>query len=297
MLTHFSTNSNNRASNPLVASRYFKSVDKLLDSDPQVIVDRMERLRQCLFRISNMYIAVNGDVESLPHPVSAWDKLTEGAPKNDSELLPLDLQRDFLNEKGRNPGGISHIVPLASTDSSYALFTAKGIDSRKDPRWPAFLVAMEYLQITEGVLWVAIRGQGFAYGFDIQNNVDRGSIQFTIDVSPKVFSAYTASRDLIAKIASGDISIDAHDLEGAISTYVSAYAMGRRNFVSAGFNNFVNEIVRKLSKEESADLFNRVRGVTVDQVREVIKEIVLPVFDPQKADMVVVCAKIMAEVS
>ena len=297
MLTHYSANSNNRASNPLVAARYFKTVDKLLETEAQIVINRMEKLRQCLFHVSNVHIAVNGDIESLPHPASSWDKFVEGAPKEVGELIPLDAHRDFLNERGRNPGGSSCIVPLASTDSSFALFTAKGIDSRKDPRWPALLIALEYLQVAEGVLWVAIRGQGFAYSFGITNHTSRGSLQFAIDTSPKVFSAYAASRDLVADLAAGKMPIDGHDLEGAISTFISRYAMGQKNLIKAGFVNFVNEIVRKQSKEEYANLLKRVRDVTGEQVREVIRDIIMPVFDPQRANMVVVCAKIMVEVS
>ena len=297
MLTHFTENSNNRTSNPIVAARYFKSVEKLLETDPQVVIERMEKLRQCLYRVSNMHIAVNGDIESIPCPVSSWDALIEGAPKEEGTLIPLDTQRRFLNDRGRNPGGLSHIVPMAATDSSYALFTAKGLASREDPRWPALLIAMEYLQVAEGVLWVAIRGQGLAYHFGVQQNIDRGSIQFIIYMSPKTFSAYTASRDIIRDIASGKTPVEVHDLEGAISTFVLNYASRRSNLIEAGFANFINEIVRNLSKEESADLLKRVRDVTSEQIKDVVRDIILPLFDPQKADMAIACAKIMTEVS
>lgn len=297
MLTHFNKDSNNRSSNPIVAARYFKSVEKLLRTDPQVVIERMEKLRRCLYRVSNMHVAVNGDVESIPCPVSSWNALIEGAPKEEGTLIPLDSQKSFLDNRGRNPGGLSHIVPMAATDSSYALFTAKGLDSREDPRWPALLIALEYLQVAESALWVAVRGQGLAYHFGILQNIDRGSIQFIIGMSPKTFSAYTASRDLISDIASGKMPIKVHDLEGAISTFVLNYATKRSNLVQAGFANFINEIVRNISKEESTNLLKRVRDVTSEQIKDVVKDVILPLFDPQKADMVIACAKIMTEVS
>ena len=278
-------------------ARYLKGLEKLLETDPQVVVERMEKLRRCLFRVSNIHVAVNGDIESIPHPVSSWDALVEGAPKEDGKLIPLDTQRNFLNDRGRNPGGLCHIVPIAATDSSFAVFTAKGLDSREDPRWPALLIALQYLQVAEGTLWVAIRGQGLAYHFGVQQNLDRGSIQFIISMSPKTFGAYTASRDLTTDIASGKMPIEVHDLEGAISTFVLTYASKRSNLIEAGFANFINEIVRNISKEESTNLLKRVREVTIEQVKDVIREIILPLFDPQKADMVIACAKIMTEVS
>ena len=301
-LIHYEPASTNRANNVLVHKVYLKHIDNLLRTvpetrtEPKTVIENLEKLRKSICRYSNMRIGVVGDIEALSNPVTAWKTLIKGNTGDNGQFVALGSRRAVLSDIGRNPGGRAYIVPIGATESSYALFTAKGIESREDSRYPALLVALEYLQIVEGAIWVALRGQGVSYGFEFAHNVDRGCVQCVLDTSPDVAKAYLAAREAVADIVSGKTAFETHDLEGAISGYVLSFVDRQSHEAEAGAESFVAQVLRKDSKEYGMNLLKRVRQVSIEQVKEVLRDVIMPVFDPKKADLTVICAKVLEEV-
>lgn len=65
-----------------------------------------------------------------------------------------------LLEEGKNPRSVGAvIVPMATLDTSFSTSTTKGIESLRDHRVPALVVAASYLETPEGPLLKAARGQ------------------------------------------------------------------------------------------------------------------------------------------
>ncbi|KAM0278129.1 hypothetical protein ACHAQH_005327 [Verticillium albo-atrum] len=280
----------------LVRAVYLRRVKKLLESDPELVVSWFEKIRKSLFQFNNTRILVTADVNKLQDPVAAWNTLSNALKPATGELLPVLKAHSHLTEEGENPGSVGAvIVPMTTVDGSYSVSTSKGIISFEDPRLPAILVAIGYLEAVEGPLWCAVRGQGMAYGVFFNRDVDSGMIQFRVYRSPDVSKAIAAARETVRKIAEGEEPIDRHLKEGAISQIVVHFADEQSTMASAASQNFVLGVVRGVPLDWHKKIMKSVRDVTDEQIKDVLNELIMPVFAPGKSNVVVTCAPILEE--
>jgi len=296
---HFVPDSYSVARRTLVKAVYFRRLKKLLESEPETVLSWFKELSRSLFTFQNTRVLVTADVEKLVNPVAAWDKLSK-APGLDAskDIIPITKPDAILNDEGRAPGSFgSVIIPMATLESSFSVSTASGLKSYADPRLPAYLVALGYLEAVEGPLWTAVRGNGLAYGVGFNREVNGGYIQFRVFRSPDASKAIEAARSKVSKIASGEEALDRHLVEGAMSGIVLSVADDQATMAAAAQQNFVNGVVRGLEPGWNQQLIARVRDVTGDEIRKVMTEIIMPVFAPGKSNVVVTCAPIMEEVS
>ncbi|KAL1393358.1 Metalloenzyme, LuxS/M16 peptidase-like protein [Phyllosticta capitalensis] len=293
-MIHYSPSSASRTQNTLVKALYLKRIAKLLEKDPQAVIDRLESFRKHLLQFSNMRVLVVADVPKLPSPVSSWTPFLENLDTS-KPLAPLDSRKEALSDAARHPGALSYIIPMPTIDSSYALLTSRGPDSYQHPSLPALIVALSYLEAVEGPLWVAVRGTGLAYGTSFARGTDTGLLGYRIYRSPDAYKAYDISRKVIEDFISGARPFDKHALEGAISTIVEGFADEQPTVVSAATLGFVNQVVKGISKDWNKGMLERVREVDVEQIKAALKEFVLPVFLPDRANCVITCATIMEE--
>ncbi|KAL9091647.1 MAG: hypothetical protein Q9165_004723 [Trypethelium subeluteriae] len=293
-MIHFSPLSSSRARNTLSKALYLKRLSRLLEEEPKRVLSDLETVRKSLCHFSNFRVLVVSNIEKLPNPVSAWQSLTSGL--NTSEpLRPLDKVKDVISDKGRSLGGNSYIVPIQAIDSSYALFTSKGLDSYWHPKLPALMVATSYLDAVEGPMWAAVRGNGLAYGTSFLRSVEAGWFSFSIYRSPDAFKAFQAAREQVEGFANGSQDFDELALEGAISSIVMSFADTQPTMGSAAACSFVDQVVTALGKGYKDDMLKKVRTVKVEEIQEVMREVVLPVFKPETTDFVLTCAPIMQE--
>ena len=158
------------------------------------------------------------------------------------------------------------------------------------------MVAISYLDAVEGPLWVAVRGTGLAYGTNFNRSTDTGLVGFSIYRSPNAFEAYKASRKVIEDFASGERQFEKFELQGAVSSIVVAFADEQPTAINAAAVGFVNQVVKGIPKDWGSQILKQVRDVTKEQLKEVMNEIILPIFQPGKTDFVITCATIMEEV-
>ncbi len=299
MAIHFKPESYLAAKRALVKAVYLRRLKKLIEKEPDTVVSWFEELRASLFTFSNMRVLVTANITELPNPVAAWDDLTSHPSLDPThEVLPVTDLHSMLNQEGQAPGAFgSVVIPMTTLDSSYSVSTAAGLRSYSDPRLPAYLVALGYLEAVEGPLWNAVRGNGLAYGVSFSREVDGGYIQFKVYRSPDASKAIEASRATVAKLASGETPLDRHLVEVAVSGVVFAAADEQATMAAAAQQNYVLGVVRGLEEGWNKQILARVREVTEEEIREVMREVVLPVFAPGKSNVVVTCAPIMEEVS
>lgn len=285
------------AQRTLVKAVYLKRLKKLLESDPDKVVSWFQTLRDSLFAFENMRFLVTASLAELPDPLKAWDVLSAQLPAN-GEMVPIVKPSSLLSEEAKNPGSVGVIiVPMTTLESSFTVSTAPGISSYSDPRLPAIMVSIGYLETVEGPLWNAVRGAGYAYGSFFSRNVDAGTLSYRVYRSPDASKAITASRDAIKKIAVGDVPVDKHLLEGTISQIVTMFAEEQSTMASAAQQNFVQAVIRDLPKDWGKEVMRKVRDVTVDEIKGIMNDLILPCFEPGRSNVVITCAKLMTEVS
>ncbi|KAK2850733.1 hypothetical protein FQN49_005370 [Arthroderma sp. PD_2] len=295
LMTHRGQNSISRAKTALVKARYLKRVKKLLANKPEEIVSRMEDIRKALFLPQNFRILVVADLEKLANPVSSWKTFIDGLDTS-KQLKPVVRVAERLSDAGKNPGRHAYIAPMKTIDSSFADTIAKGPDTYDHPKLPALMVAVAYMNSVEGPLWVAVRGTGLAYGASFRSDVDSGLAYFMIYRSPNAYKAFEAAKQIVEDHLSGATKIDPlMALEGAISSIVSYFASEQQTYYEAAHDNFVREVIRGVPSDYNETMLKKIRAVDMEQVKEVLRDIILPLFTPGKADLFVTCAPALEE--
>jgi Zn-dependent M16 (insulinase) family peptidase len=205
--------------------------------------------------------------------------------------------KDRLSEDGRNPGKYGAvIVPMPTIDSSFLIASAKGPTSPNDPILPALLVAISFLESVEGPLWTAVRGTGLAYGASFKRDADGGFVQFSVYRSPDAHRAFNAAQRVVQSYIDGTAEFEQYALEGAISGIVVAFADEQSTMAAAGQFKFVDSVIRGVDEDYNKRIMEQVRAVGVDDIKNVMKDVLMPAFLPGTANVVVTCAPIMEEV-
>ena len=331
-MIHLERDSSVKARCTLVKAIYMKRLKKLLAKEPETVLCWLETLRKSLFTFNNLRALVIANVEKLPDPVEAWKPLIVGMDTK-SPLLPLVKMSQRLSPDGHNPGTYGAvIVPMPTIDSSFLLSSARGPTSPTDPIIPSLMVAISFLEAVEGPLWVAVRGKGLAYGSGFKRDPDGGFIQFSVYRSPDAYRAFAAAKAVVESYINGEAKFEQHALEGAISGIVVGFAVSiipfskflrdsldrcsicsrdiRRNADSqlhvqdeqstmstAGQYHFVNGVIKGVDDDYNSRILKAVRDVTVDEIKKVMKDVLMPAFTPGVSNVVVTCAPIMEEVS
>lgn len=283
-----------RARGTLTRAVYLRRVRRLLEDSPNTVLSQLEEIRSALFRFSNFRVLVTADLQKLPRPASSWKVLLDGLDTSDP-LKPIESRRSRLSEAGRNPGNTAYIVPLPTIDSSFAVAVAKGPSSFGDPRLPVLMVTVAYLDAVEGPMWTAVRGTGLAYGTSFSRHTESGQISFDVYRSPDAHKAFSASKDVIENFVNDSTIFDDLALEGAISSIVLAFANAQSTMASAAQSSFVRQVIRGLPAGWNQTILQKVRDVKVQEIKEVIREFLLPIFKGETANLIVTCAPVMEE--
>ena len=281
-----------RACSTLVGAVYLKRVKNLVKKDPEAIINQLKDINTALCQPENWRILVVGTVEKLPHPVSSWNILTAHLDSYTS-LKPLDTRLSRLSEQGRNPGNSAFIIPMPSLDSSFAMAVGKGPSTYNDPNIPALMVATAHLSNLEGPVSVVTRGSGLAYGVSFRHHIGSGQVSVDIYRSPNAFAAFVAVKEVMRSFALGERVLDPFDLESAVSSVVLGFANAEATMASAAEISFVRQVIRGLPKDWPAIVLERVRNVTSEDFKKVMRDVLLPIFEGSTSNLIVTCAPIM----
>ncbi|EPS43054.1 hypothetical protein H072_2916 [Dactylellina haptotyla CBS 200.50] len=293
-LSGYTSESIGYCGNTLIKGRFLKQYIELLETKPEEATAQITAFRDGLFTLDNMRVLVVADVEKLPKPVSSWDDFVAGRSPG-GKLKPIDSRLDRLSDVGKNPGNLMYVVPMPTLDSSFSVSVAKGPSSLADPRIPALLLAMAYLDAVEGPLWRAIRGTGLAYGTGFSRKADSGHMFFSVYRSPDAFKAFEMAKKIVGEYADGTTQFDEFDLDGAISGVVSGVVDIEATLASAATTSFVLQAIQGQSKDYYAEMLRKVRVVTPDEIRKAMKDILLPLFEPDTAVVIVTTATVNTE--
>jgi len=296
-IVHYDPSSCVTATGTLVKALYLKRTLKLLKTEPQQVIDKLESLRKHLLTFSNMRVLVTANLETLQNPVSTFKHLTDAFPAGpDPKVNPIDDRNALLSDVGRNPGGTHYIIPMP-IDSSFAVLTSRGPKGHTNEQLPGLMVALAYLDAVEGPMWQSIRGTGLAYGTNFFRDPETGLLKFRIYKSPNAFSAYSKAKTVVKEYGDGTRKFDKLALEGAISSIVREFVDERASIIDAARSSFIDLVTRNVGKDWQDWALREVRKVSVEDVQKILRDVVSGVFVPEKADLVVTCGGIMTDVS
>jgi hypothetical protein len=75
------------------------------------------------------------------------------------------------------------------------------------------------------------------------------------------------------------------------------FANEQMTAASAAQGSFIRQVVRNLPSDYKEKMLKNVRGITLDEIKGALREIILPLFAPKTANLVVTCATVLEEVS
>ncbi|RKF55261.1 Uncharacterized protein OnM2_091020 [Erysiphe neolycopersici] len=294
-MIHLDNNSSVKARNTLVKAFYMKRLKKIFNKDPKSVISSLEDLKKSIFRFNNMRVLIITDVNKLQSPIEPWKPIVDNLKDADKPLLPIIKTSHYFNADGMNPGNYGVvIVPMSNIDSSYCLASTKGPVSFTDPILPALNVAISFLETVEGPLWTAIRGKGLAYGSQFRCDVD-GHIQFSIYRSPDSYRAFQAGKAIIESYINGSTMIEKYALEGAISSLIAGLSDKQATMAMAGKSHFINSVIKGVDDDYDTAMLKAVRNISISQIKNVMRDFLIPVFTPGQANIVLTCAVIMRD--
>ncbi|CAD6909796.1 unnamed protein product [Tilletia controversa] len=275
---------NQKASNVAVdlLSR-ITSIPELVDQltkDGDKVAASLAQLRDTVLVPDNMRVAVCGDVLGLSEPRTAWKKQFCKADWVPKEPQRIQWSKDVLSDLGKQPARSGLICSLPTIESSYAVFTAKCMDSYDHPDYPALTATLAVLNAMESYLWRFIRGAGLAYGASIRDDLKAGHIHFALYRSPDAAKAFLAAKDVIDKLASGAMTIDETTLESAKSSVTLSIAEDEGTVGSAAMSSFNEETMLGIGKGRGRRLLLQLNTVTIADVQRTLQTYIVPLFDP-----------------
>ncbi|KAK0569478.1 hypothetical protein OC861_000851 [Tilletia horrida] len=261
-----------------------------MNTDSDQLVKDLEAVRAAILAPENLRVSVAGDILALPRPKTVWVKNFCDPSWTPKPPVPVRWSKDVLSPAGKTPSRSGLITSLSTIESSYAVFTAKYIDRYDHPSLPALTAALAVLNAMESYLWRYIRGAGLAYGANIRPDLRAGHLHFTLYRSPDSAKAFLAAKDVIDKLASGAMTIDDTTLESAKSSVYLSVAQGAGSVGAAAGQSFLDETMIGVPKGRSRRLLEQLDSVTVADVQQVLKQYVVPLFDPSTSICSVVSA-------
>lgn len=249
-LTHDADKSSSVSNSILFQAQAVPKLVERLTKEPQKVVSELEELRAALFRPENLLVSVAGDVLDTASPKAPFARLAEQMQwnKEAKPTEPVPWSRNVLQELGKAPAKKGLICPLPTIESSYAVFTSKGIAGFQESDSAALVVTVSVLNAMESYLWRFIRGAGLAYGASIRSESESQQIHFSLYRSPNSYKAFEEAKKVIGQLASGEMEIDELTLESAKSSLHFGVADSEGTVGQAANECFVDAVLRQTGK-------------------------------------------------
>ena len=293
---HTTRQSTAHSQNLFVRNWHLKKIFLEFTQKPKTVVDKLENIRRVVVGSTpNFRCFAAGDFESgkIKNPVSSWTALTTHSANKGDELVSVDKIEPTMSSAGANPGRLAYVMPMRAIDSSFATSYTKAINSFEDPQLPALAVAQAYLEVIEGPLWNAVRGNGLAYGAGFGRSIEQGNLKYDIYRSPDAYKAFEFSKKVVQDLAVEKVELDDLWVEDAIANVISEEASKAATAQRAAMASFRAQTINGISKDWSQRFVKQVQRVKKPEIVLAIRNFVLPLFEPETANVFMTCAPIM----
>jgi Zn-dependent M16 (insulinase) family peptidase len=242
-----------------------------------------------LLDCSNMRVYVGGNIQGLTRPISPWKIFTPNGYEKLAQPLQLrEIPHQVKFWQTQKPGRIAILSPMPSTASAAGYFTGVAPHDPDDQFLPAYTVAIAYLNIIEGPIWVACRSSGYAYRCKFTRDSSRGLVSLEFNKCSNIWKAYDAARKVVSSLAFGSQIVDRFYLEGAKSSLWLDKALSNSTSQMAAENKALEQIVGR--NMNSTTFLKKTQTVTAEEVQLMMKMFVLPTLLPDTCNMVITCS-------
>lgn len=251
----------------------------------------MQRLVSQLFTPKNLRILVFGDIEKLKCPVSAWSPLVDrlGGVQKSEPLAPVPRTAKWRSELGMMPKQEAHITVVPATESSFLSVVSTAPTDFNDLDIPALTLCCAYLEVTEGPMWVGVRGQGLAYGAHMFQQTDIGLLVCNFYRASNAARALPVVQKIVQDLSSGKTKFDPELIQGAKASLVNQVASHQGSYSSAITNKFVDNVLRGRGPDFVKRFIKDLQGLLEKDLLEVLNKYISRLFDPHTSAIFATC--------
>ncbi|KAI9148674.1 hypothetical protein HJFPF1_10715 [Paramyrothecium foliicola] len=284
------------ANNALLQVSQLEKLLEMLEFEPQMVLALFEKLSHAIFQPGNTRVLVAAKISTFPEP-TLTRRLPEYEDFGTERMVDITKPLSLLNNEGKEPGQTGAvIVPMLSLfDTSYSVSSSKGLTDVKDKARSALMATVSYLESPESPLWKAVCGTGCASRVWFSSDFEPGVLSYHIDRSLDASKAIDASREIVRKIAEGEIQIETEMLEVALSQTILRIVRKQVNMPRAAEQKFVIQSIKDLPKDWLKQTLRQVKAVNTEDMKNVIKKFIVPLFTPGLSNVVVTCGETMCE--
>lgn len=248
------------------------------------------------------FVRVAGDVCSVGDDVYApWRIAPFLGGTATASPRPALAREHFAAEPLRPSAGSAGGVLLSSSaeESNYWLVQSDSLSDSRSPELAPLLVGIEYVTGLEGPFWRKIRGKGLAYGYDITQTLETGTIKFGLFKATDPLAAFEQAREILTRLcadaaapegdaqeAEDEDEDEEGDQAGLDFTKLEAAQSGilfelidKGDTVPSAMSQSFGQWQKRLAPDHAQWLLSEVQSVTAEAVRAALQKYVLPLFD------------------
>ncbi|XP_050536251.1 uncharacterized protein C05D11.1-like [Daktulosphaira vitifoliae] len=295
----YKQDNNNYACSILRQYNFLTSLQKTIETEEgwKVVNEDLNKLKLFLANTNNIKLHISGNLDKLCNIIpEASVALQKIIPDNSKALIhPFKTQFDFESVLPLNQFGIrACIVGMGSIESSYFKQVSDCINDYNHPDVAAIYVFLSYFSQLEGPMWKKVRGSGYVYHYDFSLNLDEGKISLSFYRSVNVLAAYQATKSIINEHLSSEFSWDTTLFESAKTSVIFSIVEKEETIIASTMQSILFYF-QNLKQTYNQDLIKKISLVKLDDLPEIGRKYVLPLFDPQYSITAMVCAPTKVE--
>lgn len=193
----FNSNTNINKNGFMRQEAFLNTLLLQLDSNDFTVESKLEEIRTELNQNVRFYFCT--DLAKLSNQTDlVWNKYFPSSLFNSNK--PFDVKQTWTLKKTERNNKQDFVINLGSTESSYLrLVSSIDINDYKHENYAGLLVLVEYFTQTEGPLYEAVRGPGYAYHQSIHVSPEKGLIDLGLEKCANLTKAYEATRSLFTE--------------------------------------------------------------------------------------------------
>ncbi|XP_049294284.1 uncharacterized protein C05D11.1-like [Anopheles funestus] len=288
--------SNVRISSLLKQSKFLTSLLEMLEKpeSANTVIENLNKTRAIITQPENIAIHMAADWNVMKDLgidlIAPWKRLVQPIQTQNLTQRFTNMQ-DWEHMEKNNDAlkpytGV--IVGLGSVESAFLFRTCQGITDFNDADLVPLLLFLQYMTQLEGPLWKQIRGQGFAYGYNIVPRPNEGMLYFTLYRASNVVAAYQEAVSIMEKQVTETAEWDATLLESARSSLIFEI-IARENSIEKVVNTSMLASFKGVPVGYNQSLVCQVGKVTKDDLQRVGNRYVRNLFSTTDTCTAIVC--------
>lgn len=244
------------------------------------IADDLKRLRSELVSPKRLSLYIAADWRKPLHDDSvadAWNKLI----RCDDVYSDKEYEHPIRDHKLRKSiASESQILGLGCIEGAYLVHAVPCAIDWHDDAYVPLQLFMQFLTQLEGPFWRQIRGQGFAYGYNMTVKLNSQLLFFTLYRATNVIAAFKQFKAITEAQLSDDALWDAELLESARSSLIFEWVEREKCVNDVVWANLVSCCFLKAEPISDVNQSNikKLKNVTIDEIKAAGIKYVKPLF-------------------